>query len=116
MAKQQTRLQFIYPAQPTQIKNWKDRHGVIHDITVNAQDEDGKPIEIHGFFKKPDLQTISLMGKFQATDPLKAGTLLFNNCKISIDPRMENDDEVKLGAMLALQQTFKQYTYSVKKL
>lgn len=107
---------FIYPASDAQINNWKSRHNGVYAVSVVAEDKDGKPIEVHGYFSKPDLKVIGAMGRIAQEDPIRAASVMFESCKISVDPLMESNDEIKLAAQTQVASLFKYYGATVKKL
>lgn len=101
-------------ATPAQIKKWKQDHGEVHQIDVPLDDE-GKKIAT-GYFKKPNLEIMSAAAKYAESDPVKSGSVLFENCWLDGDQQLKNNDEAKLSAIAQLGQLFKVRAASIKKL
>lgn len=94
-----------------QIKQWKAKHGEVHLIDVET--ETGTA---HGYFKKPTLEVMSATAKFSDSDPIKSILILYEGCKLKVDPVIDNDDQAKLATAGLCGQLFKQYTATIKKL
>jgi hypothetical protein len=99
------------PVSEAQIKQWKARWGEVFEITTNT--DEGK---VASYFKKPNLDCISAASKFATEDPIKSGNILFENCKLWLNPAIEGDDEAKMGIIQALGQLFKVKEAEIKKL
>lgn len=84
-----------------ELKKLEAKHGPLKTITVNR---DGKPVV--GLFKKP---TLAILGAANATskDEFAMGQFLYENCKVKVDPEMDEDDEVKLAAIRGVGQLFR---------
>lgn len=78
-----------------QIEALKKKHKakVIHLISVKT--EDGE--ELFFWFKKVDMTTMSAVGSFAETDPIKAAQVMFKNCLISGEVSYADDVEVFLA-------------------
>lgn len=72
---------------------WKREHGKVHRVAVT---KDGKVYV--GLFKKPTLTIMSAAASV-GNDPIAQGDLVYNSCKLAVDPGMDSDDEVHLAAM-----------------
>lgn len=86
---------------PEEVKRLIAKHGTLYPITVS---KDGKTYV--GLFKKPTLVIISAAMPHVESDPLKAGETIYNNCKVAIDPEIDQDDELKVGVMGACGRLF----------
>lgn len=116
MAKTTQQTSANYPAGVTeaQIKQWKARWGEVHLVEVPADDE-GKT-KLYGYFKKPSLDIISASARFAESDPIKSGTVLFENCWLGGDETLKENDEARLSCMKALGKLFKVREAIIKKL
>lgn len=97
---------------PAQLKRWKAEHGEVHLIDVPM--EEGEVL--YGYFKKPTLEVISATARFAESDPIKGVLVLFEGCKLKIDPGMEQISEAKIAAAKRLMPLFKIRTAGIKKL
>lgn len=95
------------------IKTWKEKYGkdAIFEITVKKGDE-----KIIGYFRKPNLEIISAAAKVGGGDEIKAGMVLFENCWLDGDIRLQEDDELKVSCLSKLSDLFKIFQADVKKL
>ncbi len=112
--KETTPVEYPGGVSEAQIKQWKGRWGEVHQVTVPLDDE-GKNFG-YGYFKKPNLETISAAGKFTETDPIKSGTIIFENCKLWISDEIKESDEAKLSCIGRVGQLFKVRAATIKKL
>jgi len=111
-------------AEQKQIDAWKKEHNVaeIHEIIVlkpKAEQKDTKKIEFDEFYayaKKPSIQVLGLVRKFEESDPAKSWEILYSNTKIHVDTEIENDDELKMAVIAQMTNLFTHYLSSVKKL
>lgn len=95
-----------------QVKQWKSRWGDVTAITVIG-DEGAR---FTGYFKKPDLQTISAASRFMESDPVRGGQVVFENCWLGGDPLMKTDDEVTFATLLQVNRLFRILETEVKKM
>lgn len=76
--------------------------GGVYPVKVRKDDQ------VHiGLFRKPTLVDMSAAASFGTSNPMGAGELLFNNCKLAIDPAMESDGEVRLAAITGVSKLFR---------
>lgn len=76
------------------IKQWKALHRKVYCITV---DDEGDLIA--GYFKRPDMATLSAVNALQKTDEVKAANSLFANCWLGGSDMVEQDAVVKMAMM-----------------
>jgi hypothetical protein len=95
-----------------QIKEWKNRYGEVHLIEVPT--DDVEPLK--GYFKKPNLDTLSASAKIADSDPVRAGMVMFENCWLGGDDAIKTNDEAKLSCIKALGTLIKIREASIKKL
>lgn len=93
------------------IEALKREHGELFKIEMET--DDGKTVA--GIFKKPTIKVLSAVAKTAETDKIKAALVMYNQCKVEVDPEIEASDELKLSAAEAVGDLFKRYTASVKK-
>ncbi|MCW5900489.1 MAG: hypothetical protein KIT10_14590 [Flavobacteriales bacterium] len=78
------------------------QHGQVFPVRVK---KDGK--QFCGLFRKPKLSDMSAAAAVGMNDPLAAGDLVYNSCKLAADPEMDSDDEVHLAAVKSVQSLFR---------
>lgn len=94
-----------YPCGVTQetIDDWKLKFKKVSLISV--KDDDGT--EKCGYFKRPDLKILSAAGTFADKDPIKSGCVMFDNCWLAGDAELKENDELKMSAIIQLNQIFR---------
>lgn len=97
--------------QEGQIKLWKQKHGKVFEIVVKDKDKEYK-----GYFKKPGIDILSAASKYVTDDPIKSSRIIYENCKLAIDPEVETNEELQLSMMLACNQLFQIKLAEVKEL
>ncbi len=108
-----------YPLGITQdmVDEWKRLYKGVSIITVTKKATDTSEEKVYnGFFRRPDLKILSAAGSFADSDPIKSGSVMFDNCKLKLDPEMESDDEIKMTAITKLNGIFKLHEAEVKNL
>lgn len=65
----------------------------VYAIVVFGDDEDEKPIYV-GYFKRPDFSTYTMFSMKAANDPVQASRMLAQNCFISGDKELVDDDDL----------------------
>lgn len=100
-----------------QLKQWKNEHGEdnIHVVEVPRIDDEGTG-NYEGIFRKPDMSIISAASKYAESDPIKAGEILYENCKLKVDPEMDAKPEIKASTFAQLMKMFKVREAKIKKL
>ncbi|MDY0392945.1 MAG: hypothetical protein RBR89_06085 [Candidatus Bipolaricaulis sp.] len=78
------------------IQQWKNQHRKVYSITI----EDGE--NIVGYFKRPDMATLSAVNAISKTDEVKAANILFDNCWLGGSELVREDAVVKMGMMSKL--------------
>lgn len=116
MTKSQTQSKATYPGGITeaQIKQWKARWGEVHQVEVPV-DDTGRE-KLTGYFKKPSLEIISASARFAESDPIKSGTVLFENCWLGGDEALKTNDEARVSCMKVLGKLFRVREATIKKL
>lgn len=90
------------------LKSLKAQHGKVYAVNIPYA---GKVVR--GLFKKPTLAILSASASISATDPVGAGAMVYESCKLAVDPEMDDVDEVKLAAIMAVQGLFEKLTAEV---
>lgn len=96
-----------------QLAAWKKQYGEnsVKHIPVYTKPEDKS--HFHSLVVRvPGLEEISKAAKF-ATEPFKAGLILYNECKLVADPEVEANDSIKASACVSLSKIFKIYESEV---
>jgi hypothetical protein len=91
-----------------QLTQWKRQHGKVYTVTVPQGDH-----VIRGLFKKPTLAILSAAASVGANDPIAAGSMVYESCKLAADVEMDTDEEVRLAAIKSVQGLFQQLTAEV---
>lgn len=88
---------------------WKAKYRKVSSITVQDDDEC-----YTGFFRRPDMNTISAVSKLSKTDEVKAANALFENCWLGGDEMMREDAIVRMAAIGKLQELLNAGVASLK--
>lgn len=89
---------------PEQLTQWQRKHGADKVFPVRVK-KDGK--EFVGVFRKPNLTDMSAAASVGQGNPMASAELLYNSCKLAVDPEIEADDELKFGAMTGVGKLFR---------
>lgn len=77
-----------------QLQLWRGKHRKIYAIEVEEDDE------IHtGYFRRPDMETLSAVSKLGKTDEVKAAAVLFENCWLGGSALLREDAVLKMAAI-----------------
>jgi len=101
------------------IDKWKEEHDVknIEELKVERVSEDGKNKEyFFAYAKRPTIQVLGLVKKFEESDPAKSWEILYDNTKIVADPEIEADEELKMAVIIQMTKIFTHHEVEVKKL
>lgn len=77
-----------------QIQMWKNKHRKISSIEVDEDDETHT-----GYFRRPDMETLSAVSKLGKTDEIKAANALFENCWLGGSPILREDAVLKMAVI-----------------
>ena len=96
---------------PEQIEMWKAKHRRIYAVEV----VDGN--EAHtGYFRRPDMETISAVRKLGKTDEIKGANALFDNSWLGGSTLLREDAVLKLAAIGQLDSLTEKVTSAIKNL
>lgn len=93
------------------IAMWKNRHRRITEISVVEDD-----VEYVGYFKRPDMDTMSAVNKLAKTDEIKSAMIMFNNCWLGGDDALKEDAVLTMSTIGRLTQVFDSCVSSLKNL
>ena len=96
-----------------QVDEWKQKHGIVHVITVGDEDDGGAKT---CYLRKPtrkDLGHASTIGK---KDPMKFNLSLLENCWLGGDTEIKTDDDYFMGAVQVIEEIITFKTASLKKI
>ena len=79
----------------------KQYNGRVFHVAV---EDDYEEKTYHAFFHEPDMKTLSAVSHESKEDDINAAVLLYNNCKIYADEKIEEVTSLKLSAMKELRQ------------
>lgn len=85
-----------------QLTKFARQHGQVFPVRVRKDDK-----QYCGLFRKPKLSDMSAAASMVSSDPMAAGDLVYNSCKLAADAEMDSDDEVHLKAMTLVQTLFR---------
>lgn len=91
------------------IAMWKNKHRRVTEISVI---EDG--VEYVGYFKRPDMETMSAVNKLSKTDEVKSAMTMFNNCWLGGDSALTQDAVLIMSATARLTDMFSGCVSSLK--
>lgn len=117
--KEQTRTDKVSKAQ---INHWKNQNPQTEVIRIwtpvsDEQLEDGKPAEVAaGYYKKPDLDVLGAVSQLGEKDKVRAIHVMFDNCWLGGDERIQTRHESKVSAVRELNKQFKVLASEVEKL
>lgn len=94
-----------------QIKVWKNEYRKVYAIEV----EDEEDLYI-GYFRRPNLETMSAVNKIAKTDEIKSTTIMFDNCWLGGEPVMKTDTLVRIAAIKQLGEMFNRVMGTLKNL
>ena len=80
------------------IQQWKNQHRKVYAVEI----EDGDTIV--GYFKRPDMATLSAVNSVSKTDEVKAANILFDNCWLGGSELVGQDAVIKMGMMTKLNE------------
>lgn len=101
-------------ATQTQISAWKKKYNDVYEVEVIIDEESND--KAYCYVKKPSLDIIMLAQNKMDSDPIEANNILYNNCMIQNDDRINNSDEAKLSVMQYLGGLFNLKESTIKKL
>jgi hypothetical protein len=81
------------------IATWKAKYGKVVEVKVKDGDKN-----YVGYFRRPDMETLSAVNKLYKTDEVKSANVLFDNCWLGGDEQMKADAIVKMSAIAKLQE------------
>lgn len=85
-----------------QVKQWTRKHKAVYPIRIDT----GHGVVV-GLFRKPTLSDMSAAASVGTGNPMAAGELLYNSCKLAVDPELETDDEAKVAAINGVSRLFR---------
>ena len=93
------------------IQTWKARYRKVYQISI--LDEQDKYC---GFFRRPDMETMSAVSKISKNDEIKGASTLFDNCWLGGDDNLREDFFLKSAAIKELSSIFGSVTGEIKNL
>jgi hypothetical protein len=95
-----------------QLAEWKKLHGADNVKHIPVYTKADKSHFHSLIVRRPDMEAISKASKF-ASEPIKAGLVLYNECRLANDPEIEAQANLKASACRALTSMFKIYESEV---
>lgn len=94
-----------------QIKAWKTEHRKVHMVEV---EDDGELFV--GYFRRPDMETMSAVNRVAKADEVKSSSVMFDNCWLGGDPVLKTDIVVRMAAIRQLSEIFNRVHGELKNL
>lgn len=94
-----------------QIAMWKTQYRKVVAIEI---EEDGDLMV--GYFRRPNMEIISMVNKMAKTDEIKASNSMFDNCWLGGDQTMQTDAIVKMSAIAQISKLFQSLEGELKNL
>ncbi len=77
-----------------QLQSWKAKYRKVIEVVI---EDDG---ERHaGYFKRPSMETMTVMTKLAKTDEIKAANVLFDGCWLGGSPLIQEEAVLKMAAI-----------------
>ena len=90
-----------------QLLDWKKQYGESNIKHIPVYDKPGDKTHFKSVVvRKPDMDVISKASKF-ASEPFKAGVIIYNECVLAADPEFTTNQELKASACVSLARMFK---------
>ena len=80
-----------------QLNQWKYKHKKVVKLTIADDDE----TPLFAYFKKPDMSIRSAVLQASKMDEFKALEVLFKNCYLGGDGKIEQEDDLRLNITTA---------------
>ena len=80
-----------------QLNQWKFKHNKVVKLTIKDDDD----ITLFAYFKKPDISIRSAVLQASKMDEFKALEVLFKNCYLGGDGKIEQEDDLRLNISTA---------------
>ncbi|MBS1940882.1 MAG: hypothetical protein JST38_08400 [Bacteroidetes bacterium] len=84
------------------VKELARQHGAVYPVHVR---KDGRIFT--GLFKKPTLSIMSAAAAMGGDDAIKQGRVMYTNCKLAVDPQVDQDEELLFGMITGVGRLFK---------
>lgn len=83
------------------LKQLTAKHGIVYPI----RQVDGDKV-YRGLFRKPNLADMSAASSY-GNDQIAAGRMVYESCKLAVDPGVEDNDEVLLAFIKSVNKLFR---------
>lgn len=93
------------------ILTWKSKHRKVYEISVTDDN-----VKYKGYFKRPDMATMSAASQLAKKDEVQSSEVLLKNCWLGDDPIMLEDTIIKMEAITQLSLIFGSCTGELKNL
>lgn len=87
---------------PEQAKELARKHGAVYPVTVRKNKK-----AYVGLFKRPTLSILSAAAASAGDDAIRQGQVLYANCKLAVDPEVDQDEELLFGMITGVGSLFK---------
>jgi len=88
------------------IDQWKKQYGSKNIFSVKVPLDDDNKKFASCIVRKPDLKVIAAAVKFELTDPIKSGIVMFENCYLGGDEIIKQEDELKSSVIQELNHLY----------
>lgn len=80
-----------------QLNQWKYKHKKVVKLTIKDDDD----VNLFAYFKKPDINIRAAVLQASKMDEFKALEVLFKNCYLGGDGKIEQEDDLRLNITTA---------------
>jgi hypothetical protein len=110
-------LEVIGLLTPDEVVALKQKHNLQEVFQLTVEDPEDDNVRHVGYFKKPDLDVVSMAATAMQKDMMAGGRIITKNCWLAGSEKAKNDNgELKASFMAAAQSLFKIKEAEVKKL
>ncbi|MEE3483267.1 MAG: hypothetical protein VZQ98_02955 [Bacteroidales bacterium] len=96
-----------YKATEEQIRQWKEKHGDVYEITVDGR---------RCYLRKPNRRELSYASVAGKSDPMRFNEIILNQCWLEGDEEIKTDDSLFLGVSAQIATLVEVKEAEIKKL
>lgn len=92
------------------VETWKHQYRKVFEIEVRDEDS-----IYRGWYRRPDMNTLSAVVKLGKSDEIKASVTMADNCWLGGAPEMKEEATIKLAAIRQLDKMTSSIVSTIKK-
>jgi hypothetical protein len=97
-----------------QLEEWKRQY--IHVSLISVPIDDTGETLVHGYFRKPSLETICLVAMYEEANKFKCIHIVMENCFLGGDTEFKHNGEVQISAYNQVLPMFRTRAATIKNL